>query len=149
MRYDEKENLELAIEKAFKDLYKYDKYLISTCIKKESHVSERGIVFRFGIYFQNYLMEHFSDYQLDTEYNRNIANIKKLAKEAIYPDLILHKRGHNNDNLLVMEFKTWWNSDIKHDQEKIKKLMSPEGLYKYKYGVIAIINKDKQHLEWF
>lgn len=46
---------------------------------------------------------------LDSEYNRNKADKKFLPswKSGCYPDIIIHKRGSNDDNFLVIEFKTW------------------------------------------
>ena len=147
MSCKEKELLKEAIDVALKTLYEKDKYLITNHndrIENESHVSERGIVFRFGIYFQNELQKDFSEYNLDAEYNRDICAKKTLPEypNGSYPDLILHKRGDNRFNLLVMEFKTWWNSDISRDEEKLKAFMDKNGEYNYEYGASVILGKE-------
>ena len=38
---------------------------------------------------------------------------KKLPSfpNGTFPDEILYKRGSNDNNILVMEFKTYWNKD--------------------------------------
>lgn len=37
----------------------------------------------------------------------------------VYPDFILHKRGSNDFNILIIEFKTWWNPQNDEDIEKL------------------------------
>jgi hypothetical protein len=145
------------------ELYHNDSYLIQHDLISEDnlnevilaevkeYVSERAIVFRFGIYLQKLMWdnEYLKDYHLDCEYNRNKNIIKKSDFERIIPDLIIHKRGSMEENLLVIEFKSWWNQDNYWDKEKIKNLTNPEGDYKYKFGVSIIINKEfSPKLEW-
>ena len=74
------------------------------------HNSERGIVFRFGIYLDKLKLPVLHEYDIDVEYDRNI-DCKKCVpgwENGCYPDIIIHKRGTNTDNLLILEFKTWW-----------------------------------------
>lgn len=152
----EKQELEEIINKALEELYEKDKYLIQTepDIKdeKEYHVSERGIVFRFGIYLNNIMsqIEHLKGYHIDTEFNRNI-NLKKTIPsrpDGVYPDLIIHKRGTNKNNLIVIEIKTWWNKNISEDKIKIKEFMDINGAYKYKFGLSILIKEIKPELNW-
>ena len=63
--------------------------------------------------------------------------------------MILHKRGSNKDNLLVMEFKTWWNNNRKRDELKLKDFLNKENQYKYKYGAFILINKGKAKINYF
>lgn len=53
---------------------------------------------------------------------------KNSDGKAIRPDLLLHKRGVNDSNLLAVEFKGWW-SKIKeeHDFQKLKSLTKRDG----------------------
>lgn len=112
----------------------------------EAHVGERAIVFRFGLYFQQALDEcgKFKDYNLDCEYNRNGTGPKTLpmVENRIFPDLILHQRGNNNNNLLVVEFKGWWNKNQKYDEDKIKAMISKNGRYQYREGYTVLLGKD-------
>ena len=58
------------------------------------------------------------------------------------PDIILHKRGNNDNNIIVIEFKGWW-SDVKSQKDdiyKLKELVDPYGKYKYQYGYSIILN---------
>ncbi len=62
--------------------------------------------------------------------------------------MILHERGNNENNVLVMEFKTWWGEDQKHDREKIKQFCKFEGEYKYQYGVTILLGKKLEDIEY-
>lgn len=136
--------IEELVNVALKAVYKYDKYLIDI----KAH--ERDIVFRFGIYFQRLLEKHekFKAYNLDVEYNRNGQDSKKtenFSYNGICPDVILHKRGHNNDNLLVLEFKGYWNNDKEgreKDRKTIRDLMSLTGKYHYQRGYAILLESN-------
>lgn len=54
----------------------------------------------------------------------------------------MHKRGRKDQNLIVMEFKPWWNSDQKDDEKKIEDYCD-EDEYKYKYGVLILLGKTR------
>ena len=128
---NEKERLASYINCAFEMLYKNDSHLIYNGAfdyeekpDKKHHVGERSIVFRYAHYLQNLICEDelFGKYDLDCEYNRNGAECKGLPSfpQGTYPDLIIHKRGSNKGNLLIMEFKTYWNDDREDDKKKIR-----------------------------
>jgi hypothetical protein len=63
--------------------------------------------------------------------------------DGTYPDILLHKRGSNEHNLLIIEFKTWWSPDNSRDLIKLKDFTRPDGKYKYKCGLSIILGKDK------
>ena len=114
------------------------------------HVGERAIVFRLAHYMQNIMDKTpvFKGYVLDCEYNRNGTDIKKLQENCVYPDVIIHQRQNNENNLLVMEIKTYWNSDTRQDMKKIEKFMDPDGNYKYKFGVSFIIERQREKMSF-
>ena len=124
------------------ELFKYD-------------ASERSIVFHFGRYFIKFLEDNKFDlnqYSVDCEYNRTNPNyIKKINNERdILPDLILHKRGDNKDNIMVIEFKKDSNNDSngrKNDDEKLKYLTSNNGEYRYKMGLLIELKKDRNNVK--
>ena len=152
---DEDKFLYIAIKRAFNDLYRFDKYLIDNgpsekrCPEEigKHYIGERSIVFRFAHYLQNELAKSpkYSQYNLDCEYNRNGIATKSLPdfSKGTFPDLIIHKRGKNGskNNLLIMEFKTYWNSNTGRDIDKVKQFVDEEGKYKYKYGIVVVIGK--------
>ena len=132
--------LEDAVNMAFELLYSNDKYLIY------HQVNERSIVFRFAHYLQSELekIRKYRAYNLDCEYNRNMDGPKSFCEgdRGVYPDLIIHKRGNNNNNLLIIEFKTYWNNDTTEDESKIRRFVSINGDYKYKYGFSVVFLSD-------
>jgi hypothetical protein len=146
-----------AVDQALQELYYNDKYLISNRPRDggedANHVSERGIVFRFGIYLYNLCSAKrpLRFYDIDAEYNRNMYDKKNLPSfpNGTYPDLIVHKRGGNEDNLLVVEFKTWWNNDRTNDEKRIKEFMAQDGEYRYKLGLSVLLKMEAAELGWF
>lgn len=138
-----KQFLEQLIQISLDNLYQNDKYLI------DHKVAERDITHRFAHYFENNMQStDVSSYNVDCEYNRDGYGIKQVNGNYIYPDFILHKRGSNEDNLLIIEFKTWWNPENNKDIEKIQCMMHPQLRYKYKYGCSITINQDNSEIFW-
>lgn len=112
----------------------------------QNDINERTIVHKLA----EYLQKEFSDLNVDVEYNRNLefgqrapkyADIikkgfeesyekakgnKKKIKEFLdqvttYPDIIVHERGHNRKNTLVIEVKKNNNqSDWQIDEKKLE-----------------------------
>ena len=62
-----------------------------------------------------------------------------LLRRKIYPDLILHKRGDDSNNILVVEFKV--NANKETDANKLKSLTNPQDEYHYKLGIFINIQK--------
>lgn len=60
--------------------------------------------------------------------------------------MILHERGTNNINFLVIEFKTWWDSNQMDDMRKIEAFCDQSGEYGYKYGVIILLGKKRDEV---
>ncbi len=97
---------------AYKLLLKNDSYLF--CV----NANERSITHKFA----EYLQFEFPEYNVDCEYNRNGLDTKKLQsfkKEistddtdaaSVFPDIIIHHRGTNN-NLAVIEAKKSMGND--------------------------------------
>ena len=149
-----------AILEAFSKLYTNDRYLISSRPKKYNetiginhHVGERAIVFRFAYYLQKFLDEQglYPEYNLDCEYNRNGDKPKIIYSlgKNVYPDLIIHRRGNNDNNLLVMEFKTYWNVEQENDIKKISAFLENNEInsYNYKYGIAVLIKRNNVNLK--
>ncbi len=157
--FNKNQLLYTSIKRAFYDLYRYDKYLIynepsseqSAVTEGKHYVGERSIVFRFAHYLQNELLKSkkYAAYNLDCEYNRNINGAKTLPgfMNGTFPDLIVHKRGNNRNNLLVMEFKTYWNSATDDDKEKVAQYVKKKE-YRYKYGIVVVIGKTLAEIEF-
>jgi hypothetical protein len=113
-------------------------------------VTERAI----SHYLALYIMKVFPrSYNVDVEYNRdgydpkrlNIEPMNLLSDEAravtVYPDVIVHKRGRSDHNLLVLEMKKPHGS-LEYDERKLRAFRSELG-YKYAAHVIVGCNKDE------
>ena len=145
----EQENqLYLFIKQYLMTLYQKDYYLVLTRSEADydSHVGERAIVFRFAHYLQIHLNEDpfFRDYNLDCEYNRNLMDPKRLGllgDAATVPDVILHRRGDNDNNLMVIEFKGYWNCHQEKDRLKIKGFTSEDDVFKFNVGYTVLIGR--------
>ncbi len=161
-RKNRKDILNKLLNDAISDLYKFDSYLIihlgiSGNETENIHVSERSIVFRYGIYLQDKIKKTvFENYNVDCEYNRNRDSKKTYPGDkgkihGCYPDFIIHKRGTNDDNLLAIEVKTWWNTDTKHDEDKLRYFTNQTSDYKYEYGLSITLGKDENSvkMKWF
>ena len=128
------------INQSLDDLYRNDEYLIS------HKASERDLTFHFTTYFKNHMRTtSIAQYNVDCEYNRDGDDSKQIDGDKVYPGFIVHHRESNEDNLLIIEFKTWWNPNNTNDIEKLKNMMSEQYRYKYKYAysiVLAPTRKD-------
>ena len=133
-----KELLEELIKKSLDDLYQNDQDLL------KRKVAERDLTGLFAHYFRNNMKDTaIAEYNVDCEYNRDGYGMKNIDGTLVYPDFILHKRGTNESNLLIIEFKTWWNSDNREDIEKLKAMMSDLYRYQYQYGYSIILNQER------
>ena len=144
-----KNELKGVLKEAVYRLYTKDGYLIKNgpaspkC--SDNHVCERACLFRFAHYLQNILDEKevLRNLVVDCEYNRNGYDLKRLSAFAngTYPDLIIHHRGDNKGNFLVMEIKSWWNKDINQDKKKIKAFMDKNEGYNDRFGIVLLFEE--------
>ena len=145
------------VDQALDILYENDMHLImnravnSRGKDERHHVGERSIVFRFAHYLQNLIDANgsFQEYNLDCEYNRNGAECKALPSfpNGTYPDVIIHKRGSNDHNLLVIEFKTYWNRDISDDKKKLSEFTDSNGRYNFKKGISFLLGDKRENVQ--
>ena len=150
MSFSETNELKSMIEKALEKLYEDDRSLI------KRRVDERAIVFRFGIYIQNLILESakFKDYDVDVEYNKNGDNMKIInnKRNGVRPDLIIHKRESNQANILILEFKKSRNGrlvDRENDYYKLKEFTKKDGIYKYSLGAFIEIGEKVPEIRYF
>jgi hypothetical protein len=135
--------LKAMINTALQQLYDTDILLI------RRHAHERSIAFRFGLYFtalvppSSFAGEGIT---VDFDYNRNGVNAKLMEgfnpRHGVFPDIILHRRGFNDVNILVIEFKGVWNRNLRKRAEDIHKLIEfthPER-NDYQYGLGAFVD---------
>ena len=156
-----REILKANIEKALLELHHHDNHLL------KNDGSERSIAHCLA----NHLQKIYADYHADCEYNVNVdaANRRKeiilpadeilrfrrsetnrnsievddeiYYSVSVYPDIIVHKRGRNNQNLIIFELKKS-SSTVSYDYDKLK-LCKYTGVFerslRYRFGVFIDI----------
>ena len=160
------------VNKALDKLLGNDKYLLN------GNVNEMSISHKLA----TYLSELFPDYHVDCEYNKNIQSqtgnktIHILRDEAmkfdllkndipntefiekfVKPDIIIHKRGSNENNLLVIEMKKNTSNDRskEYDRLKLRSFISNDNGNElhFSYGLFIIFSVgnavEKITTEWF
>jgi hypothetical protein len=129
------------IDEALRRLYHEDPELM------EYAVNERSVVFRFGLYLNELLpSSSFANYNLDCEYNRNMGKPKRTKNfhAGVIPDVLLHRRNSNEENILVLEFKGFWNKDDRaNDHKKIIDFTSQTEDNYYKYGLGGVVELEQ------
>lgn len=127
-----------ALKIALDMLFYKDQYLI--CNGMNKHVSELSISHKLG----HYLALLIDEYDVDCEYNRNLADPKTdEANNLIRPDIIVHKRGSNDVNFVIIEIKPWWNDNTEKDVKKLCEMTKQDGQFRYCFGFSIVINKNR------
>ena len=132
------------LKRALKNFYKKESLLV------EYKVAERALTHKLA----EYLQKLFPDYNVDCEYNKvGNGDSKRVSalmdansdcphncnecpanKCVIFPDIIVHKRG-TDENILVIEAKTAWSTQSQNnDYNKLQALID-SGEYHYQLGV--------------
>ena len=126
-----------AIASALEQTYDEDIQLI------ERRAHERSVAFRFGIHFSEIISQtsfgNDAELTIDFDYNRNGEGVKDMEgfslSHGVYPDIILHRRGYNDKNVVAFEFKGYWTANGR-DEEKLKGFTHPtQNDYQYGLGV--------------
>lgn len=147
------------VDSSINILFENDKWLI------ENDLSEQSISHKLG----EYLQHNFPELNVDCEYNGNIDEesgrkritvikreleekglLKKteedypfdLIQRAVFPDIIVHQRGSNENNLCILEIKKT-TSKVPFDYDKIKLSYYTTDYYgndlKYDLGIFLLI----------
>lgn len=153
--------LEPKILKAINLFYKHDTFLIV------KNINERTITHKLA----EYLQREFAEHHVDCEYNRKksdtidedyikktlnltIADIKTNDNKAktVFPDIVIHKRGTNKNNLLVIEVKKASNKNKENTNFDIAKIKGYRQQLEYKFGLFLVIGYKKEikyEMKWF
>jgi hypothetical protein len=119
--------------------------------------NERSITFRFAMYLQ----QHFPDWTVDCEYNRDGIEPKRLGHlelypdseddeaKTVFPDVIVHRRG-TKENHLVLEFKK--STSRVNRQIDLRKLQGYKRQLGYEHALFVEVGTEGQAiiiaLEW-
>ena len=124
----------------------------------QANTNERTISHKLA----EYLQAEFPTLNVDCEYNRHGNEIKRLEvlndntlwddteAKTVFPDIIVHERNSDRNNLLVIEVKKSSNPRNNHfDEDKlIAFTMEP---FQYKFGLFLKISMrdTNDSLKWF
>lgn len=148
---EESDLMEKAVEDAVRLLFKNDAFLL------ESNVAERAIAPKLA----QYLGPYFPSHKVDVEYNRHGLEPKKVnlpeychggGDRLIFPDVVVHQRGHDDENLLVIQIKKETNPEPRDCDRAIIAAMRCQ--FRYRRGLLLDLPagpgaKDrKPSLEW-
>ena len=97
----------------------------------ETHQTEWNITHHFA----NELHKLFDGYHCDLDVGKHNLGDRR-------PDIVIHKRGGHEANLLVVEVKRS-RSDVAGEIEKIRNWWFPPPL-RYRYGAVVVINEGTQ-----
>jgi len=144
------ENVAQQVRKALNAFFENDFELLSV------EANERSISHKLA----EHLQVEFSKHKVDCEYNRHGEDVKRLQCFAIesteandleartvYPDIIVHKRRTDEENLLVIEIKKHrrsTRSGIKKDIEKLKCFTGVN--FKYDHGLLLVFDVDEKRV---
>lgn len=149
--------IEQKVNVAIKNLFRYDEELL------RREVNERSITHKLA----EYLQIEFDRWNVDCEYNKNgdvkkeldgiknaLNEIPECAKhiktDRVFPDIIVHLRGENTSNILVIEVKKRLNPNNSICDEKKLEFFTQKGQYHYSYGLFIKFNgTNKPELKWF
>jgi hypothetical protein len=97
-----------------------------------------------------YMQQEFQGWEVDCEYNKHIKNLKELPRppkkfsgldfwedtdaKTVYPDIIVHKRESDKENLLVIEAKKS-SSKVDDDWDNAKLRAFKRQPYNYRSAV--------------
>lgn len=129
-----KEIIESALEESLDQLLRADFELLQV------DANERSISHRLAVYLE----EYFPGWNVDCEYNRDHDDPKRLniisrdiqsddtQATTVYPDIIIHKRG-TDENLVVIEMKK--TSSKEDDDYDLGKLHAFKGQLGYQFAI--------------
>lgn len=133
----EEEDVRTRLAAALERVAEQDRHLL------EVDVSERCIASRLAMYLQ----EQFPEHHVDVEYNRDADTPKKLGlpeecanywdqdgRAFVVPDVIVHRRGADGPNILVLELKKTTNQRPRNcDLARVQAFKNQFG---YAYGAL-------------
>ncbi|HIK41546.1 hypothetical protein [Thermoleptolyngbya sp. M55_K2018_002] len=165
----ERKEVEEILQEALELLKEHDSYLFRV------DANERSFTHKLAGYLQAGFQTRNLELHVDCEYNRSQGDHKKLILEqeirnrlskvleesgglpgyddtnakTVYPDIIVHKRGDNENNLLVIEVKKSTNQQSTGETDKKKLDAFLESPFNYQHAVfIQLIVGGEKDPDW-
>jgi hypothetical protein len=120
----------------------------------EANAAERTIAARLAVHLE----PRFPGYHVNVEYNRQGLDPKRLnlpasgGEKLILPDVVVHRQGHDENNLPVIQVKKETNNESRDYDRAVIAGMKQD--YGYTWGVLIDLPAGpgatgrKTHLEW-
>lgn len=136
-----KKQIEMALNTALDQLLRADADML------QFDINERSISYRLA----NYLEPYFPGWNVDCEYNRKhdaskLLNIKRrkvtnddIHATTVFPDIIVHRRGMDQ-NLLVIEMKK--TTSHERDDYDLRKLHAFKQQLHYHFAIFVKVKTD-------
>lgn len=140
--------------------------VVESCVEKllaedafllEGGVHEQTITARMAFYLQ----AHFPKHHVDPEYNRHGVKVKAAhllgGVKLVKPDVVVHRRGTDSDNLLVIELKVIGRGgaeDREHAHDKLSALVHGDE-FRYRHGLFIELGLDSDgepyiaEIQWY
>jgi hypothetical protein len=128
-------HMQILVRRALKDLFDKDGPLL------ERDAAERAIAAKLAVH----LAVLFPDHKVDVEYNRHGLDRKRVELppncryggiKLILPDIVVHRRGTDDDNLLVVELKKQTNTKKESRDCDRAKIVAMKREFHYQHGVL-------------
>lgn len=141
-------SVKAVVGEAVEELFAKDAFLL------EADVAERTVAARLAVYLE----PHFPQHHVNVEYNRHGLHPKRLklpaygGEKLILPDVVVHRQGHDENNLLVIQVKKETNNESREYDHAVITGMKQD--YGYMWGVLIDLpagpgaTNRKAHLEW-
>ena len=121
------EDIKKLVNASLEKFYKNDRDLIEMS-NEEDMISEQCMVFHIGSYMKNKM---------------------NTLDRKIIPDLVIHRRRSNRNNLLVIEFKkkNAETYDKENDRNKLMYLTDQKEDFKYNFGLFVELGSHEVYVE--
>lgn len=133
------------------DLIKKIEQVIWIIYKKDSDLLFRdNYEVTISCKISQYLFSLFPDYDVDWEYNKHIDDPKILDWRKVRPDIVVHKRWTDENNLICIEVKkeTNWENRNK-DYNKLLDFTDKTKWYWYKLWIFIDFWKEEAKIIYF
>jgi len=100
-------------------------------------INERSLTHRLAFYLEQ--CGYFSGYNIDCEYNRHGTKSKRNARdELIYPDIVIHIRGDDDHNHLIIQAKKFndTEAEVQEARQALRDAKKPPLKYKFAFLII-------------
>ena len=140
------EEVQQRLQSALRTLARQDSYLL------DHDLHERTITHKLA----EYLQPLFPDWNVDCEYNRDGHAPKRVRHAArqppredegsnVFPDIIIHQRGTNEHNILVLEAKKAHDLDQEVDERDRAKVEAFAIDLDYRCGALVVVYIEHEH----